>query len=1150
MDRLLKIRGFIPFILMIFLNAFVDLGHKIIIQNTVFKTFDGSAQIMLSAIVNALILLPFILLFTPSAYLSDKHPKNKVMRAAAWVAVAITAMITLSYYLGWFYTAFAMTFLLAIQSAIYSPSKYGYIKELVGKANLGTGNGAVQAITTGAILAGIFMFSLLFEHFLKGVNFHSPADVLRLMAPIGWVLVGLSLMELALAYRLPQRTDTDMDRVFDWQAYGCGRTLRKNLRRIVSNPSIWLSIVGLSIFWAIAQVIVATFPDYAEQTMGLTNTVVIQGMLACTGIGIVIGSLLAGSFSKNHIETGMLPVAAAGIAASLFILPTLNSVLGQSLNFLILGILGGLFIVPLNAMIQFYAGEREAGKVLAGNNLVQNIVMLTFLGLTIFFAQINISSAQLITMLAGVAVIGAVYTIYKLPQSLVRFIASVLISRRYRLTVLGFENIPASGGVLLLGNHISWIDWAIVQMASPRPIRFVMHKAIYDRWYLKGFLKFFGAIPISGGVNRSALKQIETLLNDGEVVCLFPEGSISRTGQLAQFHRGYELAAANANAVILPFYMHGLWGSRFSRSSDRLKANSRAGLYRDITIVFGKSLANTTTTGTIKKALFQLSVQAWEVYSQGLQPIPRAWIDTVKKRGNDMAMVDSIGQPLSHYRALTAAIGFSRRIKKQCPEKCVGLLLPTSTAGSITNMAGLLAAKTLVNLNYTASEQAITAAIKKADIKTVYSSRRFVDKLRKKGVILDTVLEGVNTIYLEDLKNTLGKVEMLSILLAVKWLPAALLKAIFCRPCNIDDTAAILFSSGSEGEPKGVMLSHRNLMVNLKQVSNMLNTVDEDVVMATLPLFHAFGLTVTHLMPLIEGIPMVCHPDPTDVVNVAKAIATYRATILCGTSTFLRLYTKNRRARALMLDSLRIVISGAEKLSTDVRDTFKLKFNTNIYEGYGATETSPVAAVGIPDQLDTQYWSVQQGTKPGTVGMPLPGTCIKIVDPDKLVELPTGEDGLILIGGIQVMKGYLKDNKKTQSVIIESDGIRWYNTGDKGHVDDDGFLSIVDRYSRFAKLAGEMVSLGAVEEQVRQALQQPELELVAINLPDAKKGEKIVLMLAGQGDIGDVKKILIDAQCNPLMIPAEIYSVEDVPKLGSGKTDFTAARALAKELAM
>jgi len=332
----------------------------------------------------------------------------------------------------------------------------------------------------------------------------------------------------------------------------------------------------------------------------------------------------------------------------------------------------------------------------------------------------------------------------------------------------------------------------------------------------------------------------------------------------------------------------------------------------------------------------------------------------------------------------------------------------------------------------------------------------------------------------------------------------------------------------------------------VRQIADVLNTETDDLMLSNLPLFHAFGLTATTALPLLEGIPMVCHPDPTDALGNAKAIARYRATVLCSTSTFLRLYVKHHRVHPLMLDSLRIVVAGAERLGPDVRDAFAVKFGKRIYEGYGATETTPVASVNVPDAIELNNWKIQTGSKPGTVGMPLPGTSFRIVHPDTLAPLPTGEDGLILIGGVQVMKGYLHDPQRTRAAVVELDGQRWYKTGDKGHLDADGFLTIVDRYARFAKLGGEMVSLGAVEAHVRRALGRPELALCAVALPDARKGERVVLLLAADLSADQLRAALLDAGVSPLLLPSAVVNVDTVPTLGSGKTDFAAAVRLAQ----
>ena len=1147
MDRLLKLKGFLPFILIIFLNAFIDLGHKILIQNTVFKIYDGQTQIILTAIVNGLILLPFILLFSPAGFFSDHYRKPLIMKFTAAVAVALTLIITLSYYNGWFQLAFAMTFLLAVQSAFYSPAKYGYIKELVGKGELTAANAVVQALTIVAILAGVFVFSILFEQHLVGVDYSNEAELIQAIAPIGWVLVCCALLQFTAALLLPTGGQEQPALRFDFQQYTTGHYLRDNFGRLMANRIIWLSIIGLSLFWGIAQVVLAAFPAFAKEVLNETNTVVIQGLLACNGLGIVLGSTLAGKASRGHIETGLIPLGALGIVTALLLIPHMASATLLGLVFIGLGMAGGLFIVPLNALIQFHAKDEQLGAILAGNNWVQNVVMLGFLSLTALFAIYGLSSVGLFYILTIVGLIGASYTVYQLPQSLVRFLINRIIASRYNIQVLGFNNLPSQGGVLMLGNHISWLDWAIIQIACPRQVRFVMHREIYQRWYLKWFLDAFGVVPIASGYSKAALQQINELLKAGKVVCLFPEGSISRNGQLGEFKSGYERTVEGVDGVILPFYLRGLWGSRFSRSSEKLQEKRSSRMRRDVIVAFGKPLAMQTPAHELKQHVFDLSIDAWDKYTKTLEPIPLAWIRAAKQTGRSLSIADAgPGTSLTGYKMLTAVLAFSHLINKRSPEQNLGLLLPTSTAGVLTNMATLLLGKTVVNLNYTANLSALLSAVDKAEIKSIYSSKRFLNKLQQRGINLDELLAKVEVHYLEDMKDEISTFSKVSFMILSALLPAKLLYRLFGKQRDIEQPAAILFSSGSEGEPKGVMLSHRNIMANIKQISDVLDTQDDDKVMATLPLFHAFGLTVTGLMPLIEGVPAILHPDPTDTLVIAKAIAKNRTTLFFGTSTFLRLFNRNQRIHPLMLESLRLVVAGAERLNPEVRDAFKLKFNKEIYEGYGATETTPVASVNVPDRIALDDLSTQRGNKPGTVGMPLPGGSFRIVNPETLETCPVDEDGLILFGGTQIMLGYLNKPEKTAEAIIELDDRRWYKTGDKGHLDKDGFLIIIDRYSRFAKIGGEMVSLSTVETAIRKLLTE-ETEILATAIPNEKKGENIVLLIAGKIKTEEVKALIDQSELNPLMRPSSLIAVDEIPKLGSGKSDFSRAKQLALE---
>lgn len=1051
----LKKKGFIPYIAVVFLNAFVDLGHKIVIQNTIFKNYDGQEQVVLTAIVNGLILLPFILLFSPAGFLADRFAKHRIIRHSALFALIATGLITFSYYQGWFWAAFGLTFALAVQSAIYSPAKYGYIKELVGSENLAAANGAVQAITIAGILLGTFVFSILFEGLLPEAGAADTGDTMRFIAPIGFVLMGLAAIEWLTTAWLPAKQETHTKERFEMGPYLKLQYLRRNLNVLGENTAIWLSIIGLATFWAISQVMLAAFPAFAKESLDIGNTVVIQGVLACSGLGIVLGSLIAAKASRNYIETGLIPIGALGIALGIAVLPGLNSALSMGVVFLLVGTMGGMFIVPLNSLIQFHAKPEQMGTILAGNNWIQTVTMLVALSLTVAFAMAGIDSVGLFYILTAVAVIGTGYTVRKLPHSLVRIIATGILKRRYRVKVIGFENLPQSGATLLLGNHISWIDWALVQIACPRPIRFVMLRRIYETWYLKPFLKAFGVVPIAAGQSEQSLQTINGLLKEGECVCLFPEGAISRNGHLGKFHTGYQRALDGVSeGVIVPFYLRGLWGSSLSRAGEGLRNARTPSLRRDLIVAFGPALPLDTDAKQLKQKVFDLSMFAWQSYSEQLDPVPLAWLRTARRHPANMCCADADGTRLNNRQMVASVVSCARALGLKRKPPNVGVMLPACSAAAICSMAIQLRGRAVVPLDYNAGQAGIASAIQATGLKQVFTSKVFAATLAERDIDLQALLQGVDILYVEDLleatpgwRTALAKVQL-------ALLPARLFYRLHGHRVRRSDPAAILFSRGSGLAPRAVVLSHSNILSNCKQVSDVLNTREDDVVMACLPLYNALGFGVTTIMPLVEGIPMACYPEAADALGVAKSIARHRATIFLGTSSLLGLYARTDAVHPLMLKSLRVVVSGSEPLEEQVRHDFELKFGKTVYQGYGATETSPVASVNIPDAMDVGDWKVQQGNAPGTVGMPLPGTSFRIVDPGTLQQLPFGTDGLILIAGNQVMSGYLDDEEGTAQSISQIDGMRWFHSGDTGHLTEEGFLVITR--PRLLTLAGEV----------------------------------------------------------------------------------------------
>jgi acyl-[acyl-carrier-protein]-phospholipid O-acyltransferase/long-chain-fatty-acid--[acyl-carrier-protein] ligase len=535
------------------------------------------------------------------------------------------------------------------------------------------------------------------------------------------------------------------------------------------------------------------------------------------------------------------------------------------------------------------------------------------------------------------------------------------------------------------------------------------------------------------------------------------------------------------------------------------------------------------------------SFAEWQNYPSTLDPIHVSWLKNAKKSKTPFAVADIEGVEISHKKFLTGVLLFSKKIETYSPENNVGLLLPSSGGGAIASIAILSLGKTLVNLNFTAGKKALQSAAKQAEVKHIYTSRKFLDKMLERGMDFKSYFPDSKLLMLEDIREEISTLARIGTLLKAIILPASFIQKSYFKTVSMNDTAAILFSSGSEGSPKGVELSHSNIAANAKQAAIELGAADSDVIMSTLPTFHAFGFAITTLMPLSEGIPIVCHADPKDVTTIASGIQKYSGTILVGTPTFLRMYTISKKVSSESMQSLRLVVAGAEKLRSEVRDGFEAKFKMPVYEGYGTTETSPGASVNLPD-IESPF---KLRNRPGTVGKAFSGTEFRIVDPDSLDPIPTGKDGLILIGGPQIMKGYLKMPEKTAEVIELIDGYRWYRTGDKGHLDEDGFLTIVDRYSRFAKIGGEMISLTTVEEEILDACNDEHLEIAATCLPDQRKGEKIVLLATNNLDKNKLKKLLSDAKVNPLYFPAQVLSVEEIPKLGSGKTDFGATKKIA-----
>lgn len=1026
-QRLLRIRGFLPYLSVVLINAMIDLGHKIIIQNTVFKCYSGTTQIALTALVNACILLPFILFFTPAGFLADRFSKNTVIRWTASMAIPLTILIYFSYILGWFEAAFALTLILAAQSAFYSPAKYGYIKEMAGPENLGLANGVVQAVTIVAILLGGVVFSLVFEALIGAAQ--TREDILRAIAPCGVLLIIGAVAQSLLSLRIPAHKPGDSTIRLDRRTYLRGEYLKQNLKNLHHTQIIWLSVLGLSMFWAVNQVLFAAFGAHLKDMAGVTSTVVAQGLLAIGGVGIIVGSVTAGRLSRTHIETGLIPVGALGMTICLALIPAIAHTPTLGLLLAVYGFFGGVFVVPLNALIQFNAKESELGTILAGNNFVQNVAMLGFLVLTVLASVTGMSSVPIIATLAAIVAVGSVFTLRQLPQSFMRFLLRVVFAQRYRLAVSGLENIPAQGGVLLLGNHTSWIDWAVLHLAVPRPVRFVMTRKYYDRWYLRWFLDLYRVIPISTTASSAALKTIIQTLRDGECVVLFPEGAISRNGQLGVFRRGYSIPATQTGCPIVPFYLRGLWGSRWSMVSRHFRRTSNGSRVRDVSLCFGPALPPATTPQHLKAAVHRLSVLAWQEFAATRTCIPDAWLRTIRRAPGRLAVADSSGVQYAGDELALTCFRLARKLR-DVGASALGIMLPPGVAATTANMAALMAGKTVVNLDPNLDADILADCLKQAGIPMVLTS----------ASVLETMAAPLPVAALQVETPPVHPLSRLVVRTVLEVFPASVLRHLFRAPMPADQPAAIVFTRRNNPGLTGVCLSHAGVIANARQVVSLFPPKGDDVLLTAAPLDQSLGLTLALFLPLLEGIPMICHHDATQARTMGRLCLDYETTMLCATPAMIETFAHNPRLHPLMFASLRAVFCAGQPLSEGHAQEFRHKFGLMVHEGYGTTETTPAATVNAPDALNTSDLSVQQGHKPGTVGLPLPGAALRIVDPETLVDLPHGQTGRILIGGTQLMLGYLNDPEGTANVLIDRDGIRWFATRDAGRLDEDGFL--------------------------------------------------------------------------------------------------------------
>ena len=717
------------------------------------------------------------------------------------------------------------------------------------------------------------------------------------------------------------------------------------------------------------------------------------------------------------------------------------------------------------------------------------------------------------------------------------FAGRLLVRCFYRVTALGLENIP-SGGFLLLPNHITWVDAIVLQLACSRPIRYVIDQEHYHNRILHPILRTLGCIPINVHNSRSAIRAASEKIAHGEIVCLFPEGQLERTGVLLRLQRGYELIARHANAQVVPVWLDQLWGSIFSFQGGRFFTKLPKRIPYPVTIAFGKPLAAAAAdNATIREEMLKLGEFCFSRRPSLDRHLGEECVRGLKRRRFSTAVIEGTDHTqLSRAKLLGAAAALSRYLRKEFSDERIAIVLPASKGSMLANLAVTLADKVPVDLNFTVGRTANESCCRRANLRVAISATPFMERVKdfpwpERILKLDELMPR--------LKPQIIFWWILSILV-----PARLLLRLLQIPKQGGQREAILlFTSGTTGEPKGVVISHRNVVGNVSQFRQLLDARESDAVLASLPFFHTFGSTVTLWYPLIEGVRIVTYPNPLEPAKNAELIERYKLTFLLATPTFLRMYL--RKAEPNQLRSLRLIITGAEKLPLDLATHFEERFHKKVYEGYGLTETAPVVSTNLPDpEPKTPGEHVQSANRRGSVGRLAPGMAAEIREPETEQELSLYETGMLWLRGANIFEGYLHDSKQTAEVLRDG----WLKTGDIGRFDEDGFLYIEGRLSRFSKIGGEMVPHETIENKIVELLGlsgRDERPLAVMGVQDDTKGEALVVLSAVGIDLAELRSKLHEAGVPNLWIPKQIQRVEAIPVLASGKLDLKRCQALA-----
>ena len=1092
------------------------------------------------ALIAALLILPYIVFGPVCGWLADRFSKRNVINAALLLQIVAMAALVGAVAVKSFAGAMGCFFLLSLQTAILAPAKRGILMEYAGPLRLSRCVGYMEMFNVTAILVGAFAGGWLFAHWLG-----QGADPWAAALKVAWVLTGFAAAGWAV-FQVADPTPAQTTEKFSARLWVRHFT---DVAEVWRERPLWRATLGICFFYGVGGYITLVLPQVAfELEQGGVRTAAVSSlMLLMLGVGTTFGNLFAGLFSRRGVELGLAPIGGLLLMLALLFLGLVTPGSGLFTALLIVsGFASGLFLVPLYAFIQERAGDHRRGRILAGVSLLDSLAGALASGLYWLVAsdaRLGWSPVTQWFLLAALTLGMLVYALRHLPHQTVCTVMRIIGPLFYRVKALGTAHVPA-GGALVICNHLSYVDAVVLQIASPRPLRFLAFSGFVKSPVMRFIFRASGVIPVSPNKPTKGIRLAAEAIAKGELVCVFPEGAISRTGQLMELRRGFGLIADLAKAPVVPAFIDGLWGSVYSFAGNRYLWKSPRLMPTAVCVIFGPVIPpGEADRDRARKALLDLGEQAFHERPVLRRHLGREVIRSLAKRPWHTELVDRTAarREVSAAQLLAVAAVLSRHLRKTVPEKRIGIVLPPGAGAHIANLAVSCAGKTPVNLNFTAGRTAVETSLQVGEIRTVITA----DAMRTK---VPNFPFPENTLDLTKLIAAAGGKAAILPWLAAAWLlPNQWVARLLGLPRYGDnDEAALLFTSGSSGEPKGVVLTHRNILSNCAQISSLSILPDSAVLMACLPVFHSFGFTVTLWYPLLRGCQVVTIPSPLDTRKIVEAIQQEQATVMLGAPTFIRPFLK--KAKKEELASLHLVVTGAEKLPMDLYDAFLEQFGIEVLQGYGLTETTPATNLNQHNPpVTTATAEEQHGKRTGSVGRLMPGMSARIVDPDTGEDLPLTSTGMLWLKGPNVFPGYLKDEEKTAAALKE----RWFVTGDLGRMDEDGFLFIEGRLSRFSKIGGEMVPHGTVELTIVEAFawdQSDGPSAVIIGIPDATKGEALVLLTTYTVTPPEIRAKLLEAGLPNLWVPKLVCKVGKIPMLGTGKTDLKACRALALEM--